>query len=103
MLRDHDAKPVYMGPRFLTKLAELEMHPMDNDNRMPFIKNTAGAGWCNITHCCSEICPEGIEITGNAIIPLKERMADVYWDPLRRLLGRRSPLTHVGQHEPEDS
>jgi len=102
VIRDHDAKDAYMGPRFMAKLAELEMHPMDTENRIPFVRNDAGLGWCNVTHCCSEVCPEGIEITGNAIIPLKERLADQFWDPVRRIF-RRSSLTDVGQHEPKDS
>jgi succinate dehydrogenase / fumarate reductase iron-sulfur subunit len=38
---------------------------------------------CNITKCCTEVCPEGIKITDNAIIPLKERVVDEFFDPLR--------------------
>lgn len=85
VLRDHDRKDVYYGPRFMAKLAELEMHPMDTADRTGFIREEAGVGWCNITRCCSEVCPESIEITNNAIIPLKERVADRYWDPIRGL------------------
>ncbi len=102
VLRDHDRKDSYMGPRFMAKLAELEMHPMDTANRIPWVKNAAGIGFCNVTHCCSEVCPEGIEITDNAIIPLKERVADQYWDPVRRLF-HRPRLMNVGQHESKDS
>lgn len=102
VLRDHDEKANYMGPRFMTRLAELAMHPMDTENRIPFIKNHGGIGWCNVTHCCSEVCPESIEITNNAIIPLKERTADQFWDPFRSLLRRRSPSTaDIHQHEGE--
>jgi succinate dehydrogenase / fumarate reductase iron-sulfur subunit len=42
-------------------------------------------GLCNITKCCTEVCPEHIHITDNAIIPMKERMADNY-DPVVWLL-----------------
>ncbi len=46
----------------------------------------AGIGLCNITKCCTEVCPEGIHITDNAIIPLKERVVDRRYDPLVKLL-----------------
>jgi succinate dehydrogenase / fumarate reductase iron-sulfur subunit len=48
---------------------------------------------CNITKCCTEVCPEHIKITDNALIPLKERVADRKYDPLVWLgskIGRRS-------------
>ena len=41
-----------------------------------------GIGYCNITHCCTEVCPAGIKITDNAIIPLKERIVTEYYDPI---------------------
>jgi succinate dehydrogenase / fumarate reductase iron-sulfur subunit len=65
------------------RIAALEMHPIDGEDRTRFLKETAGLGLCNITKCCTEVCPEGIHITDNAIIPLKERVADAYYDPLQ--------------------
>jgi succinate dehydrogenase / fumarate reductase iron-sulfur subunit len=90
VLREHHEQEHYFGPRFMARLAELEMHPMDTQDRIGFIKEEAGVGWCNITRCCSEVCPESIEITNNAIIPLKERVADRYWDPIRGFFRRFS-------------
>jgi succinate dehydrogenase / fumarate reductase iron-sulfur subunit len=85
VLRDHDRKDAFAGPRFMVRLAALEMHPEDGLDRRAFVKNEAGVGFCNITKCCTEVCPEAIQITDNAIIPLKERVVDAYYDPLRRL------------------
>jgi succinate dehydrogenase / fumarate reductase iron-sulfur subunit len=82
VLRDHALKHKYFGPRFLVRIASLEMHPLDTADRTELVKGTAGIGLCNITKCCTEVCPEGIHITDNAIIPLKERVADRYYDPL---------------------
>lgn len=82
VLRNHDRKDRFAGPRFMVRLASLEMHPLDKADRIPFIKETAGVGLCNITKCCTEVCPEEIRITDNAIIPLKERVVDRYYDPL---------------------
>jgi succinate dehydrogenase / fumarate reductase iron-sulfur subunit len=82
VLRNHDRKDAYYGPRFMVRLAGLEMHPMDRADRIPFIKETAGIGLCNINKCCTEVCPEEIHITDNAIIPLKERVVDRYYDPV---------------------
>jgi succinate dehydrogenase / fumarate reductase iron-sulfur subunit len=62
------------------------MHPLDDGNRVPLLKNELGIGYCNITKCCSEVCPESIHITDNAIIPLKERVVDEFYDPVKRLL-----------------
>jgi succinate dehydrogenase / fumarate reductase iron-sulfur subunit len=86
VLRDHAGKNRYYGPRFMIKTAELEMHPLDDVDRLDFLADTAGVGMCNITKCCEEVCPEHIHITDNGIIPLKERVADVRWDPIRVLL-----------------
>lgn len=86
VLRNHDQKAAFAGPRFMTRLASLEMHPMDRGDRIPFIKETAGVGLCNITKCCTEVCPEEIKITDNAIIPLKERVVDRYYDPVLWIL-----------------
>ena len=89
VIRDHEQnKPAFAGPRMFIRLAELEMHPLDTNDRLAFIKARAGLGYCNITKCCSEVCPEHITITDNAIIPLKERVADVRFDPIARLVGR---------------
>jgi len=85
VLRNHDGKQQYYGPRFMVRIASLEMHPRDVLNRRPLLKGHAGVGYCNITKCCQEVCPEHIHITDNAIIPLKERMDDVYFDPLRAI------------------
>jgi succinate dehydrogenase / fumarate reductase iron-sulfur subunit len=89
VLREHQGFDRYWGPRLMVKLAELEMHPEDTADRLPLLHGEAGVEYCNITHCCSDICPEGIEITHNAIIPLKERVADRYYDPIRGWLDRR--------------
>ncbi len=85
VLRNHDKHEVFYGPRFMVRLASLDMHPLDTVDRMELIKEAAGIGYCNITKCCSEVCPEDIHITDNAIIPLKERVADRFYDPLTRL------------------
>jgi succinate dehydrogenase / fumarate reductase, iron-sulfur subunit len=84
VLREHDeGKDEYFGPRFMIRIAGLEMHPKDIGDRIPLVKSEAGIGFCNITKCCTEVCPEHIHITDNGIIPLKERMADRYFDPIR--------------------
>src|SRR5881392_611096 len=88
VLRDHDKKDNFAGPRFLVRLAGLEMHPLDVESRGAHLKEEAGIGFCNITKCCTEVCPESIHITDNAIIPLKERVVDEFYDPLRRLWRR---------------
>ena len=88
VLRDHDQKDNFIGPRFLVRAAALEMHPLDVTSRTAYLKDEAGIGYCNITKCCTEVCPESIHITDNAIIPLKERVVDDFYDPLR-LLWRR--------------
>jgi len=85
VLREHDRKDAYYGPRFMVKLAALDMHPLDTSPRRAFLHTKAGIGYCNITHCCQDVCPEEIHITDNAIIPLKERVADEYYDPLKIL------------------
>jgi len=80
VLRDHDKKDSFGGPRFFVRVAALEMHPLDGLSRTKL-----GIGLCNITKCCTEVCPEDIHITDNAIIPLKERVVDDFYDPLTRL------------------
>jgi succinate dehydrogenase / fumarate reductase iron-sulfur subunit len=86
ILRDHKRNDLFFGPRQMVRLACLDMHPYDAINRREFLKEVAGVGACNITKCCTEVCPEHIHITDNAIIPLKERVADTYFDPIRGLL-----------------
>ena len=88
VLREHDRFDAFHGPRFFVRLAGLEMHPLDGEDRLAFVRDAAGVGFCNITKCCTEVCPEGIRITDNAIIPLKERVVDRFYDPLRRLWSR---------------
>jgi succinate dehydrogenase / fumarate reductase iron-sulfur subunit len=85
VLRDHGKHEVFAGPRFFVHSAQLEMHPLDTVNREPWLKDHGGLGFCNITKCCTEVCPEHIHITDNAIIPLKERVADTYYDPVIKL------------------
>lgn len=93
VIRDRDQKEGFVGPRFMIRLAGLEMHPLDDDDRVPEIKKEFGSGFCNITRCCTEVCPEHIGITDNAIIPLKERVVDRYYDPIvwvgRLLTGKK--------------
>jgi succinate dehydrogenase / fumarate reductase, iron-sulfur subunit len=86
VLRDHHKHGEFIGPRFLTYAAALEMHPTDTADRVVELKNEHGIGYCNITKCCTRVCPEEIHITDNAIIPLKERVVDRLYDPLTRLL-----------------
>jgi succinate dehydrogenase iron-sulfur subunit len=82
VLREHPRTQFY-GPRLMIRIASLEMHPKDSLDRTQLLKGKAGIGFCNVTKCCTEVCPEHIKITDNAIIPLKERMDDVYFDPVR--------------------
>ncbi|HLJ11389.1 MAG TPA: succinate dehydrogenase/fumarate reductase iron-sulfur subunit [Planctomycetaceae bacterium] len=92
ILREHHQYSRFGGPRFFVRTAALEMHPLDDGDRLPLLKENLGIGLCNITKCCTEVCPEGIRITDNAIIPLKERVVDRFYDPLlwlwRKLTGR---------------
>src|SRR5882757_3723918 len=86
VLRDHQLHEQFIGPRFLIHVAALEMHPLDTENRLEELKGAHGVGYCNITKCCTKVCPESIQITDNGIIPLKERVVDEFYDPLTRLL-----------------
>ena len=88
VLRDHDKKSDFVGPRFMIRLASLEMHPLDTADRIPAIKEDYGSGLCNITKCCTDVCPENINITDNGIIPLKERVVDRYYDPVMILVNK---------------
>ncbi|HTW94289.1 MAG TPA: succinate dehydrogenase/fumarate reductase iron-sulfur subunit [Tepidisphaeraceae bacterium] len=85
VLREHEMHDQFIGPRFLVYTAALEMHPLDTEDRLADLKEAQGLGLCNITKCCTKVCPEHIKITDNAIIPLKERVADRYFDPVKKL------------------
>lgn len=85
VLREHNKKEEFGGPRFFVRTAGLEMHPLDTEDRLDLLKEDLGLGFCNITKCCTNVCPENIEITDNAIIPMKERVVDRNYDPLRWL------------------
>ncbi len=86
VLRDHRLHQEFVGPRYLVHAAALEMHPLDVEDRVEDLRRAHGIGYCNITKCCTSVCPEHITITDNAIIPLKERVVDAFYDPLGRLL-----------------
>ncbi|MFN2397867.1 MAG: succinate dehydrogenase/fumarate reductase iron-sulfur subunit [Gemmatimonadaceae bacterium] len=86
VLRDHQKHGQFIGPRFLVHVAALEMHPLDTADRVPELRRAHGIGYCNITKCCTVVCPENITITDNAIIPLKERVVDEFFDPIGRFV-----------------
>jgi succinate dehydrogenase / fumarate reductase, iron-sulfur subunit len=96
ILRNHEDKSAYYGPRYMVRLAFLEMHPKDTLQREAMVREKAGVGLCNITKCCQEVCPEHIKITDNSIIPLKERVVSAHYDPIAwvaRKLRRKPPIT----------
>src|SRR5204863_2674817 len=83
VVRDHEEnKPAFAGPRFFLRYAELDMHPLDTHDRRQLAQGAAGIGMRNITKGCTWVGPEGIKITDNAIIPMKERVVDRKYDPL---------------------
>ena len=82
VLRDHNLHDKFIGPRFLIHAAQLEMNPIDAGDRLQALKDDFNIGYCNITKCCTKVCPEEIKITDNAIMPLKERVVDEFYDPL---------------------
>ena len=86
VLRDREGQADFVGPRFMVRLASLEMHPLDAGDRIAEVKDQFGSGMCNITRCCTDVCPEHINITDNGIIPLKERVVDRAYDPVAKLL-----------------
>ena len=86
VLRDHHLHDEFIGPRFILYNAALEMHPLDTEDRLADLRRRDGIGYCNITRCCTKVCPEHITITENAIIPLKERVVDEFYDPVTKLL-----------------
>ncbi len=95
VLREHGKMDEFGGPRFFVRSASLEMHPLDGASRTRLLREKLGIGYCNITKCCTEVCPEEIHITDNAIIPLKERVVDQFYDPLtmlvRKIRGASTP------------
>jgi succinate dehydrogenase / fumarate reductase iron-sulfur subunit len=95
VLRTHGKHEEFIGPAFLVRAAVYEMHPLDVGDRRTYLQDRAGLGYCNITKCCTEVCPESITITDNAIIPLKERVVDQRYDPLvqlwRKVTGKGKP------------
>jgi succinate dehydrogenase / fumarate reductase iron-sulfur subunit len=88
VIRDNEGKENFSGPRYMARLASLEMHPMDTADRIEDVKDKHGSGMCNITRCCTEVCPEEIQITDDAIIPLKERVVDRFYDPVMMLFNK---------------
>src|SRR4051812_9743558 len=99
VVRDHEEnKPAFAGPRFFIRYAELDMHPLDTLDRRKMTQEDEGLGYCNITKCCTEVCPEGIHITDNGIIPMKERVVDTKYDPvfIGMRIGRRKDRQVVG-------
>ena len=93
VLREHQKQEQFIGPRYLVYAAALEMHPLDTEDRTEELKQAHGIGYCNITKCCTNVCPENITITDNAIIPLKERVVDNFYDPLGKLIKFLRPKT----------
>ena len=91
VLREHQKHDEFVGPRYLVYAAALEMHPLDTEDRTEELKQAHGIGYCNITKCCTKVCPEDIAITDNAIIPLKERVVDNFYDPLGWLVKKMRP------------
>ncbi len=85
VLREHRKHAEFIGPRFFVHVAALEMHPLESEDRIKDLKDKYNIGYCNITTCCRQVCPESITITENAIIPLKERVVDEFFDPLKKL------------------
>jgi succinate dehydrogenase / fumarate reductase iron-sulfur subunit len=85
VLREHHLEEEFVGPRLLVFSAALEMHPLDTEDRLADLRKNDGIGYCNITKCCTKVCPEDIHITDNAIIPLKERVVDQFYDPVTRI------------------
>ncbi len=85
VLREHHLHDEFIGPRFFVYSAGIEMNPLDVEDRLEDLKERDGIGYCNITKCCTVVCPEHITITDNAIIPLKERVVDRFFDPLTKI------------------
>ena len=106
VVRDHEEnKKSFAGPRYLMRTAELDMHPLDTLDRKDMAQEDFGLGLCNITKCCTEVCPEHIKITDNAIIPLKERVVDADYDPIawlgRKILRRTKRTAEQAAVQPD--
>ena len=95
VLRDHRMFDDFVGPRHMVYAAALEMNPIDVDDRVRDLKDKHGLGYCNITKCCTKVCPEGITITDNALIPLKERVIDQLYDPVAKVFRMLRGASHV--------
>ena len=102
VLRDHHLHEEFIGPRYLVHVAALEMHPLDVEDRVEDLRRAHGISYCNITKCCTKVCPEHITITDNAIIPLKERVVDEFFDPLGKLVKIFSRKSRVASRESKD-
>jgi succinate dehydrogenase / fumarate reductase, iron-sulfur subunit len=102
VLRDHHLHEEFIGPRFLVHVAALEMHPLDVEDRVEDLRRAHGIAYCNITKCCTKVCPEHITITDNAIIPLKERVVDEFFDPIGKLVRIFSRKSRVASREVKD-
>jgi succinate dehydrogenase / fumarate reductase iron-sulfur subunit len=102
VLRDHHLHEEFIGPRYLVHVAALEMHPLDVEDRVEDLRRAHGIAYCNITKCCTKVCPEHITITDNAIIPLKERVVDEFFDPLGKLVKIFSRKSRVASRESKD-
>lgn len=75
----------YAGPRNLVKVASLTYHPKDVLDRSALLDGEGYVELCNVTRCCSSVCPQDINITQDAIIPHKERgVAGDETDPVMR-------------------
>jgi len=101
VLRDQGQMDGFVGPRFMIRVAGLDMHPLDTADRIPAIRDEYGSGFCNITRCCTEVCPEHINITDNGIIPMKERVVDRYYDPIAWLKRKIFGTPEKGQDRPQ--
>jgi len=101
VLRDHHRQDAFVGPRFMIRAASLDMHPLDTVDRIPAIKEEFGSGFCNITRCCTDVCPEHIGITDNGIIPMKERVVDRYYDPVSWLKRKIFGVKERGKDRPQ--
>jgi succinate dehydrogenase / fumarate reductase iron-sulfur subunit len=78
------------------------MHPADTADRREIAQDDFGLGFCNITKCCTEVCPEDIHITDNAIIPLKERVVDDFYDPLLGLVRNIRNAVSPSKRQPNE-
>lgn len=99
VLREHEKYDEFAGPRFFVRTGSVEMHPLDNQDRLGLLKDELGIGYCNITKCCTEVCPESIAITDNAIIPLKERVVDEFYDPVKKVFRKLFGISKSNKNE----